>query len=197
MRIDANRADWLQLTRTKVENIFSSHVCNLFYPLASKAAKKQTKLFTKKKNAMLDFLMVPLVVGIICAGIYGLFELFVRRKERLAIIEKIGENRDKLTFGIEIEYEGIISKFVDFFIKEKFPEWDSRKDLSLKFGGEIVSDILNDDIETWKKLKTVCMYLKKKNAITNKNAGGHIHVGAKIFQNNFFADSFHQYLLQC
>lgn len=98
MRIDANRADWLQLTRTKVENIFSSHVCNLFHPLASKAAKKQTKLFTKKKNAMLDFLMVPLVVGIICAGIYGLFELFVRRKERLAIIEKIGEKLDASAF---------------------------------------------------------------------------------------------------
>ncbi len=90
----------------------------------------------------------------------------------------------RLTFGIEIEYEGIISTFVNFFIKREFPEWDSRKDLSLKFGGEIVSDILNDDIETWKKLKTVCMYLKKKNAITNKNAGGHIHVGTKIFKNN-------------
>lgn len=90
----------------------------------------------------------------------------------------------RLTFGIEIEYEGIISTFVNFFIKRKFPEWDSRKDLSLKFGGEIVSDILNDDIETWKKLKTICIYLKKKNAITNKNAGGHIHVGTKIFKNN-------------
>ena len=47
---------------------------------------------------MLDFLMVPLVVGIICAGIYGLFELFVRRKERLAIIEKIGEKLDASAF---------------------------------------------------------------------------------------------------
>ena len=47
---------------------------------------------------MLDFLMVPLVVGIICAGIYGLFELFVRRKERLAIIEKIGEKLDASSF---------------------------------------------------------------------------------------------------
>ena len=38
-----------------------------------------------------DFIMVPLIVGIVCAGIYGLFELFVRKKERLAIIEKIGD----------------------------------------------------------------------------------------------------------
>ena len=40
---------------------------------------------------MMDFIMVPLIVGIVCAGIYGLFELFVRKKERLAIIEKIGD----------------------------------------------------------------------------------------------------------
>lgn len=39
----------------------------------------------------MDFIMVPLIVGIICAGIYGLFELYARRKERLAIIEKLGD----------------------------------------------------------------------------------------------------------
>ena len=44
--------------------------------------------------------MVPLIMGIICAGIYGLFELFVRRKERLAIIEKIGERLDGSAFGL-------------------------------------------------------------------------------------------------
>lgn len=43
---------------------------------------------------MLDFIMVPAVVGIITLGIYKLFELFVRKKERLIIIDKIG---DKLT----------------------------------------------------------------------------------------------------
>ena len=43
---------------------------------------------------MMDFISVPLVVGIVCAGIYGLFELFVRKRERLAIIEKIGDKLD-------------------------------------------------------------------------------------------------------
>ena len=43
---------------------------------------------------MLDFIMVPAVMGIITLGIYKLFELFVRKKERLMIIDKIG---DKLT----------------------------------------------------------------------------------------------------
>ncbi|MCC8170727.1 MAG: hypothetical protein LIP00_02880 [Parabacteroides sp.] len=40
---------------------------------------------------MFDFLMPPLVIGLICAGIYGLFELFVRRPERMALIEKLGD----------------------------------------------------------------------------------------------------------
>ena len=47
---------------------------------------------------MMDFITIPLVVGIICAGIYGLFELFVRKKERLAIIEKISNNLDASAF---------------------------------------------------------------------------------------------------
>lgn len=47
---------------------------------------------------MMSFISVPLVVGIICAGIYGLFELFVRKKERLAIIEKIGDHLDASIF---------------------------------------------------------------------------------------------------
>ncbi len=42
--------------------------------------------------------MIPLVMLIICAGIYGLFELYVRRKERLAIIEKIGDKLDASAF---------------------------------------------------------------------------------------------------
>ncbi len=43
---------------------------------------------------MMDFISIPLVVGIITLGIYKLFELFVRKKERLSIIEKVGEKFD-------------------------------------------------------------------------------------------------------
>ena len=42
----------------------------------------------------MEFIFVPVVFGIVTIGIYGLFELFVRRKERMAIIEKLGENPD-------------------------------------------------------------------------------------------------------
>ena len=40
---------------------------------------------------MMDFIMVPTVCGIFVLGFYKLFELFVCKKERLLIIEKMGE----------------------------------------------------------------------------------------------------------
>lgn len=60
---------------------------------------------------MLDFIIIPAVVGIITLGIYKLFELFVRKKERLITIDKIG---DKLTPDIlsgQIDFSTNIPKF--------------------------------------------------------------------------------------
>lgn len=42
----------------------------------------------------MDFITIPLVVGMVTLGIYKLFELFVHRKERLTMIEKIGSTFD-------------------------------------------------------------------------------------------------------
>ena len=66
---------------------------------------------------MLDFIMVPAVVGIITLGIYKLFELFVRKKERLIIIDKIG---DKLTPDIlngKIDFSTYIPNFSSSALK--------------------------------------------------------------------------------
>ena len=43
---------------------------------------------------MMDFISVPLITGIVFTAIYRLFELFVRRKERLTLIEKLGDKLD-------------------------------------------------------------------------------------------------------
>ena len=40
---------------------------------------------------MMDFIMAPAICGIFVLGFYKLFELFVCRKERLSIIEKMGD----------------------------------------------------------------------------------------------------------
>lgn len=40
---------------------------------------------------MMDFISVPIIVGIVFLGVYKLFELFVCRSERLKIIEKLSD----------------------------------------------------------------------------------------------------------
>lgn len=68
--------------------------CNLFRGDASKGYSEPKYSFKNKKKRIMDFIMVPAIMAIITLGIYKLFELFVCRKERLLIIEKMG---DKLT----------------------------------------------------------------------------------------------------
>lgn len=60
---------------------------------------------------MMDFLTVPLILGIVCAGIYGVFELYVRRRERLAIIEKMGDKLDASAFGGKLGLPSYIRHF--------------------------------------------------------------------------------------
>lgn len=60
---------------------------------------------------MMDFISVPLIVGIVCAGIYGLFELFVRRKERLTIIEKMGDKLDASFFEGKLGLPTYMTRF--------------------------------------------------------------------------------------
>ncbi len=67
--------------------------CNHFQVMASNSTKNEI-IYFKNKKIMMDFISIPLVVGIVTLGIYKLFELFVRKKERLSIIDKIGEKFD-------------------------------------------------------------------------------------------------------
>ncbi|BEG99542.1 DUF6249 domain-containing protein [Bacteroides sedimenti] len=63
---------------------------------------------------MMDFISVPLVVGIVTLGIYKLFELFVRKKERLSIIEKIGEKFDASMIENKFSFPSRIFKNFSF-----------------------------------------------------------------------------------
>lgn len=62
----------------------------------------------------MDFISVPLVVGIVTLGIYKLFELFVRKKERLSIIEKIGEKFDASMIENKFSFPSKIFKNFSF-----------------------------------------------------------------------------------
>ena len=66
---------------------------------------------------MLDFIMVPAVMGIIVLGIYKLFELFVRKKERLIIIEKIGDKLTPDMLNAKIEFPVRIPNFSSAALK--------------------------------------------------------------------------------
>lgn len=51
----------------------------------------QTKLiFNLKPTLMLEFIFIPVIFGIVTLGVYRIVELFVRRRERMLMIEKLG-----------------------------------------------------------------------------------------------------------
>ena len=55
----------------------------------------------------MDFIMVPTVCGIFVLGFYKLFELFVCKKERLLIIEKMGEKFTPEMLGNKINLSSV------------------------------------------------------------------------------------------
>ena len=96
------------------------------------------------------------------------------------------EYRDKLnlpsdvTFGVELEYEGILRTITNMFIEKNLTEWDSKCDRSLSSGGEITSPVMTDEIKYWQELQKVCEHLSRRKADTLHNAGGHIHIGTCV-----------------
>lgn len=64
----------------------------------------------------MDFIIAPVIVGTICATIYGLFELFARRRERMAFIEKLSE----------IKSLGQVEGKIDFTFGKSFSCWALR-----------------------------------------------------------------------
>ena len=96
------------------------------------------------------------------------------------------EYRDNLdlplfvSFGVEIEYEGLLKSDVDSYLDQNHSKWISSVDGSLRRGGgEIISPIMFDIRNYWNPLKDICHYLKDNHADTLHNAGGHIHVGVQ------------------
>lgn len=55
----------------------------------------------------MDFIMIPAILGIVTLGFYKLFELFVCKKERLLIIEKMGEKFSPEMLGNKINLSSV------------------------------------------------------------------------------------------
>lgn len=96
------------------------------------------------------------------------------------------EYRDKLnlpndvTFGVELEYEGILRSVTNKFVEKNLRDWHSKGDCSLSSGGEITSPVMIDEIRYWQELKKICEHLSRRKADTLHNAGGHIHIGTCV-----------------
>ena len=105
---------------------------------------------------------------------------------------------DKVTFGLEIEFEDLLLDIAqDEIFKLPVDEgWNVVLEQTVDpfqghsafiHGGECNSPICMDEIDevtTWKELKIVCDKLKELGAHCGDLSGGHIHIGAQIFEAN-------------
>lgn len=97
-----------------------------------------------------------------------------------------------VTFGVEIEYEGILKTNTDKYIEKNLRHWSSKCDGSLDSGGEVTSPVMTDNPEYWKELRMICNHLTKRKADTLHNAGGHIHIGTCVLGDDI--DAWRQFL---
>ena len=107
---------------------------------------------------------------------------------------------DKVTFGMEVEFEDLL---LDIAKEEIYnlpisKDWGVDTELSVNplgitshnltlYGGEVISPICMeqiDEVTTWKELKIICDKLKELGAHCDELSGGHIHIGAQIFEGN-------------
>lgn len=90
--------------------------------------------------------------------------------------------RNKASIGCEIEYdnpkEELLVPVKDEDTEYK-PGWLLREDGSLDNGGEIISPIFFNNIDSWKHFKETINTLENKVEI-NENCGAHVHIGAQL-----------------
>ena len=91
---------------------------------------------------MMDFITIPLVVGTITLGIYKLFELFVCKKERITMIEKLADrvNTGEIKSGLLMLGIGLGLLVAFFICINSFPgytasrNWDVERQASVVYG---------------------------------------------------------------
>ena len=69
-----------------------------------------------------------------------------------------------VTFGIEMEYEGVDKKLIDDYLESnRLKNFISTTDYSLDSGGEIITPVLSDTKNAWKRVGVVSDYLRSLN----------------------------------
>lgn len=105
-------------------------------------------------------------------------------------------NGNNVTFGLELEFVG---GDADSIARELYElgicaydhrvgyhhdgvdgKWKLERDGSVSAGnsgGELVSPILKDTPDTWRKIENICEVAKRHGATINDHTGGHVHIG--------------------
>lgn len=103
-----------------------------------------------------------------------------------------------VTFGIEIEYENIVTDTVSVLLAEEkyydsnLKDWKNKSEIDIteyndlyeEMNGEVISPILTDNITTWKSLEKILELLENNNGIISNKCGGHVNIGAHVLGNN-------------
>jgi len=89
-----------------------------------------------------------------------------------------------MTIGIELEAEGTYAESLKN-ISETLNGWESKADLSLQNGVEVVSPILHSTEDDMYSLATVCNIMQKLDLNTSERCGGHIHFGTDFLGNDY------------
>lgn len=98
-----------------------------------------------------------------------------------------------ITFGVEIEYENIVTLNMTYYLEHilKFKDWKNDIDVSIlehfdgeKMNGEVDSPILIDIKENWEKLSKVLKLIRDKRGIVTDFCGGHVNIGAHVLEGN-------------
>lgn len=100
---------------------------------------------------------------------------------------------NKQTFGVEIEFVGPKHNDIEKLLTKEMEEhWTFKSESSLNEdfslftninGGEMTSNILKDNPESWKELKSMCEFLIHNGAVINCRCAGHIHIGSQVLKN--------------
>ncbi len=120
---------------------------------------------------------------------YSWFKNETNLSERLEkLTEKKYESKGldlppELTFGVEIEVEGVHFKTVKEIIdnqsvkKDILKNWKIEEDTSLNYGAEFISPVLNSNLESMQQLDYIFDFIQTIGERAEDTCGGHVHIG--------------------
>ncbi len=88
-----------------------------------------------------------------------------------------------LTFGIEIEVQGPMSKIILESMDTLYDKWDVKADSSLDDGVEFTSKIFTYSETTLKDIYKICEFIKGNKLYADKQCALHMHFGSRFLKN--------------